>query len=62
MSQELIAIFCAIAVVAIMVTLIETVTGSFHPGSRGVTSILIGFGLLFVGAAVTVLEQSEILV
>ncbi|MHC4209700.1 MAG: putative bifunctional diguanylate cyclase/phosphodiesterase [Planctomycetota bacterium] len=61
MSQELIAIFCAIAVVAIVVTLIETVTGSFHPGSRGVTSILIGFGLLFVGAAVTVLEQSEVL-
>ena len=39
MGQELIAIFCAIAVVVILVTLIETITGGFRPGSRGVTSL-----------------------
>ncbi len=49
MSEELIAILCAIAVVVILVTLIETVTGSFRPGSRGITSICIGIGLLIVG-------------
>jgi diguanylate cyclase (GGDEF)-like protein len=61
MSEELIAILCAIAVVVILVTLIETVTDSFRPGNRGVTSICIGIGLLILGGALTTLEPYEIL-
>ncbi len=61
MSEELIAILCAIAVVVILVTLIETVTGSFRPGSRGITSICIGIDLLIVGGILTTLEPYEIL-
>ncbi|MHC4320635.1 MAG: PAS domain-containing protein, partial [Planctomycetota bacterium] len=61
MSQELIAIFCAIAVVAILVTLIETVAGSFRPSNRGVISICIGMGLLALGAVLTTLEENQIL-
>jgi diguanylate cyclase (GGDEF)-like protein len=57
MSEELIAIFCAIAVVAILVTLIETLAASFRPGSRGLTSIWIGLALLFLGGALTVVEK-----
>ncbi|MHC4081698.1 MAG: putative bifunctional diguanylate cyclase/phosphodiesterase [Planctomycetota bacterium] len=61
MSHELISIFCAIAVVAIVVTLIETVAGSFRPSNRGVISIGIGFCLLTLGGMLTVLEDQEVL-
>jgi diguanylate cyclase (GGDEF)-like protein len=61
MRLDLLTIFCAIAVVAILVPLIETVTGGFHPSRRGIASLSVGGSLLVLGAALTLFESQGFL-
>jgi diguanylate cyclase (GGDEF)-like protein len=61
MQLEPFTIFCAIAIVSILVPLIEAVTGGIHPAKRGMASIGIGLALLTLGAVLAILEPHGIL-
>ncbi|MHC4416147.1 MAG: putative bifunctional diguanylate cyclase/phosphodiesterase [Planctomycetota bacterium] len=59
MSDPLIEIFVAAVVVAVIVALIEIITGSLRPSARGWASILIGASLLGFGGLLSIDDDSE---
>ena len=58
MSDTLVELFCAIALVAISVTLIETVMATYRPASRGLASMTIGVLLLTLGGGLAYAEHN----
>ncbi len=59
MNDAMFEMFCAAAIVTIVMIVIETITTNYRPGARGVPSIALALVLLLVGTLMTVAGHQE---